>query len=35
MSKVEGGEESPIDAPPPKASCNYFFFEASMVKGER
>ena len=29
MSKVEGGGGSPIDA------CNYFFFEASMVKRER
>ena len=31
MSKVEGGG-GPIDPPPPpfKASCNYFFFEASI-----
>ena len=28
MSKVEGGVGR-IDPPPPKASCNYFFFEAS------
>ena len=31
MSKVEGGE-GPITPPPLKASCNYFFFEASRVK---
>ena len=30
VSKVEGGGD-PID-PPPKTSCNYFFFEASGVK---
>ena len=33
MSNVEGGG-GPIDLPPPpplKASCNYFFFEASRV----
>ena len=29
MSKVEEG--GPIDPPPLKASCNYFFFEASRV----
>ena len=30
MSKVEGGR---VRLPPPlKASCNYFFFEASRVK---
>ena len=29
MSKVEGGG-GPID-PPLKASCSYFFFEASRV----
>ena len=32
VSKVIGGG-GPIDTPPPlKASCNYFFFEASRVK---
>ena len=33
MSKLEG-EGCPIDLslPPLKASCNYFFFEASRVK---
>ena len=31
MSKVEGGG-GPIESPPLKASCNYFFFEASRVK---
>ena len=30
MSKVEGGGGS-IDPLPLKASCNYFFFEASRV----
>ena len=30
MSRVEGG--GPIDNPPPKASCNYFFQKASRVK---
>ena len=30
MSKVEG-EGGPIEPPPPKASCNYFFFETSRV----
>ena len=32
VSKVEG-RGGPIDLPPPplKASCNYFFFEASRV----
>ena len=28
-SRRTGG---PIDPPPPHASCNYFFFEASRVK---
>ena len=28
VSKVEGGG-GPIDPPPLKASCNYFFFEAN------
>ena len=35
MSKVDGegggGKGCPIDRPL-KSSCNYFFFEASMVK---
>ena len=31
MLKVEGGGGGPIDRPL-KASCNYFFFEASRVK---
>ena len=31
MLKVEGGG-GPIDPPPLKASCNYFFFEASRDK---
>ena len=30
MSKVDGG--GPIDPPPLKASCNYFFLKASRVK---
>ena len=30
MSKVEGGEGQ-IEPPPLKASCNYFFLEASRV----
>ena len=34
MSKVEGGGGFRLTPPPPlvKASCNYFFFEASRVK---
>ena len=32
MSKVEGGSDWP---PPLKASCNYFFFEATRVKNCR
>ena len=32
VSKVEGGSDWP---PPLKASCNYFFFEASKVKNCR
>ena len=32
MSKIEGEGGGPIDPPPsPKASCNYFIFEASGV----
>ena len=33
MSKVEGGG-GPTDPSPLKASCNYFFFEASRVNTE-
>ena len=32
MSKVKGG--GPIDPPPLKASCNYFFWKASRVKAK-
>ena len=34
MSKVEGGSVQ-LTPPPPKASCNYFFFEASRVNCDK